>query len=166
MKELLTQLAKYNIWANDKFISLLLKQDESLIDTEIVSSFSSIRKTVYHMWSAEDIWLQRLSLVEQPIWAESRFEGDFATACEKWSEASKGLLSFIERQYDDRALEHVLQYYNLKKQHMKLPVYVALTQVLNHGTYHRGQLITMLRQCGVKKVPSTDFFVFKGKQKK
>lgn len=160
MKILLQQYAKYNIWANNKFITVLQKLDGEQLDMEIVSSFPTIRKTVYHMWSAEDIWLQRLALVEQPVWAEGVFEGDFAEAIAKWQMASKGLLNFIDQQFDDKAFEHVLQYYNLKKQSFKVPVYAGLMQVLNHATYHRGQLVTMLRQAGVKKIPQTDFHVF------
>lgn len=165
MKELLTELAKYNIWANKLFIKALLKLDDELLEQEMVSSFPTIRKTVSHMWSAEDIWLQRLALTEQPVWAERAFEGDFQEMCERWEGTSKGLLDFVERQYSEHAFEHVLQYYNLKKQSAKVPVYVALTQVLNHGTYHRGQLVTMMRQVGVKKVPASDFHIFKTKGK-
>jgi uncharacterized damage-inducible protein DinB len=32
--------------------------------------------------------------------------------------------------------------------------------VLNHGTYHRGQLVNMLRQLGIEKIPQTDFIVW------
>lgn len=163
MKELLLKLARYNIWANKRMIDIMLKMSEEQLDKEIESSFPSVRKTVYHLWGAEDIWLQRLQLKEQPVWAGTNFEGSFAEACEKWAKASEGLLAFIEKQYDDTALQHVLQYYNLKKQSMKMPVYVCLTQVLNHGSYHRGQLVTMFRQLGVKKIPSTDFHTFMNK---
>ena len=31
---------------------------------------------------------------------------------------------------------------------------------MNHGTYHRGQLITMLRQTGVTNLPATDLIVY------
>lgn len=160
MKELLTKLARYNIWANRKLINVLEQLDDEQLDREIVSSFPSIRKTVYHMWSAEYIWIQRLELVEKPIWIQDSYEGSFAEVIEKWQECSAGLLAFIEKQYNDDAFSHVMQYYNLKKQSVKLEVSTGLIQVLNHATYHRGQLITMFRQAGVKKIPSTDFYLF------
>ncbi|HEY9177304.1 MAG TPA: DinB family protein [Flavipsychrobacter sp.] len=160
MKELLQQLARYNIWANKQFADILLKADDEILDREITSSFPSIRTTVYHMWSAEDIWLQRLQLVEQPVWAQSVFNGNFDEAVRKWQEASNELLAFVERQYNDEAFRHVLQYYNLKKVSFKVPVYAVLTQVFNHATYHRGQLVTMMRQAGIKKIPGTDFHLF------
>jgi uncharacterized damage-inducible protein DinB len=160
MKDLLQQMARYNIWANKQFIDILLKMNDEILDKEINSSFPSIRATIYHMWSAEDIWLQRLLLVEQPVWAQSVFEGSFKEAVNKWQETSKALLAFVERQYNDDAFRHVLQYYNLKKVSFKLPVYVVLMQVFNHATYHRGQLVTMMRQAEIKKIPGTDFHTF------
>ena len=36
-------------------------------------------------------------------------------------------------------------------------IYQMLVHVFNHSTYHRGQLINMLRQLGIEKVPTTDF---------
>ena len=30
-------------------------------------------------------------------------------------------------------------------------------QVFNHVAYHRGQLVNMLRQLGLEKIPPTDF---------
>ncbi len=160
MKELLQQYARYNIWANKQLIDVLQKLDNEQLDAEIPSSFPSIRKTVYHLWSAEDIWLQRLLLAEQPVWAESVFEGSFDEVLGKWKDTSAALLAFVEKQYNDESFRHILQYYNLKKISFKVPVSTVLMQVFNHATYHRGQLVTMLRQAGVKKIPGTDFHTF------
>ncbi|MGZ3851281.1 MAG: DinB family protein [Flavisolibacter sp.] len=35
-----------------------------------------------------------------------------------------------------------------------------LLHAFNHGTYHRGQLVNMLRQLGVDKIPGTDFIAW------
>ena len=37
--------------------------------------------------------------------------------------------------------------------------YEIVLHVFNHGTYHRGQLVTMLRQAGVDEIPGTDFII-------
>jgi uncharacterized damage-inducible protein DinB len=161
MKELLCRYAQYTIWANKRLIEVLLKLDDSILDAEVNSSFASIRKTVYHIWSAEFVWLQRLELAEHPLWMEHEFKGTFQEACEAWVKTSEALLAFIERQYDDKALEHVFQYYSpFKKENFKRPVHVALLHVFNHSTSHRGQLITLLRQAGVTKIPETDLIAF------
>jgi uncharacterized damage-inducible protein DinB len=62
------------------------------------------------------------------------------------------------------AQEHMFQhefiYLNSKKEQFKQPVYQVLVHIFNHGTYHRGQLVTMLRQLGVEKIPQTDYIVW------
>lgn len=167
MKELLQQYVNYNAWANNELIKVLTNCTAEQLDMNIENSFSSIRKTAYHLWGAEDIWLQRLQLIERPIRTETSFEGGFEEAVRMWQECSQQLINFVDKQYDDAAFEHVVEYYNpVKKQPMKLPVYVVLMQVLNHATYHRGQLITMLRQAGLSKVPATDFMLYKMKKKR
>ena len=65
----------------------------------------------------------------------------------------------------DLSLEHVFQYYNNKKEHFKMPVYQMIHHVFNHGTYHRGQLVNILRQLGVQKVPATDFVIWMRQKK-
>ncbi len=160
MKETLLQLARYNIWANKRIMETMLRLDDAILDQEIASSFPSLRRTAYHMWSAEFIWLQRLQLVENPVWIETVFKGNVQEAFAEWEQVSKSLLQFVERQYNDHSLEHVLQYYNSKKEPFKNPVYSILQHVFNHATYHRGQLVTMLRQAGITKIPATDMIVF------
>jgi len=46
----------------------------------------------------------------------------------------------------------------------KQPVCQMILHVFNHGTYHRGQLVNMLRQLGIEKIPQTDFIVWSRKK--
>ncbi|HRO43177.1 MAG TPA: DinB family protein [Flavipsychrobacter sp.] len=160
MKETLLQYAGYNVWANKRIIEVMMKLDAAQLNKEIVSSFPSLQKTVSHIWSAEFTWLQRLQLAEQPIWAEDGFQGDFKEACVRWQEVSFQLQEFVTRQFNDAAFDHVLQYYTRKSQPYKNKVGDVLLHVFNHSTFHRGQLITMLRQAGVTNIPPTDFIAY------
>jgi uncharacterized damage-inducible protein DinB len=160
MKELLLQYARYNVWANKRIIDVLLKQDEELLDKAIESSFPSIKATVYHMWGAEFIWLQRLQLTEHPVYMPDVFKGTLSEACVDWQKVSQTFISFIERKYDDRALEHVTEYISLGDRLFKNADYLSLHHVFNHATYHRGQLITMMRQSNITPIPNTDFTTF------
>ena len=164
MKELLLQYAAYNVWANKLIIDALLKLEEGAFDKEITSSFPSLRATVYHTWAAEFIWLQRLQLAERPEWVGDDLTKAFGESCEEWQKTSAALVQFVEKQYDDKALQHVLQFYDRKKASHKSPVFQVLQHVFNHSTYHRGQLVTMLRQAGAKEIPGTDFITFARKK--
>lgn len=78
MKELLQQYAAYNIWATKTIIDRISKLPEEKITQEVTSSFSSIYKTVQHMWRAEELWWQRMKLVENPVAQSDSFTGSFA----------------------------------------------------------------------------------------
>lgn len=160
MKETLLRYASYNIWANKRIIDVMLQLGDAQLDEEVMSSFSSIRKTVYHTWSGEYVWLQRLQLADHPVWVESVFEGDFKEACALWQDVSVQMKDFIARQYNDAAFDHVMQYYNRQKQSKKSRVADVLIHAFNHATYHRGQLVTMLRQTGISNIPITDFIAY------
>jgi uncharacterized damage-inducible protein DinB len=60
----------------------------------------------------------------------------------------------------EAAIDHVFQYYNSKKESFKQPVFQVIMHVLNHSTYHRGQIVNMLRQLGIEKIPQTDMIVW------
>lgn len=164
MKELLQQYAQYNVWANKRIIDIMAKLEDGLTNKEVASSFPSLQATVCHTWAAEYIWLQRLQLAEYPRWVGSDFNGTFEEACKNWQQVSAELVQFVDKQYDDRAFQHVLQYYDRAKASHKTPVCHVLQHVFNHSTYHRGQLVTMLRQLDAKDIPATDFIAFARKK--
>ncbi len=59
----------------------------------------------------------------------------------------------------EAALEQEISYINFKSQNWRYPLARMLQHVVNHSTYHRGQVATMLRQLGAAPV-STDFLLF------
>lgn len=159
MKKILEQYASYNLWANQKLTEAILKLPEETVNSPIVSSFSSLRLTLLHILTAESIWWQRIKLVEN---VEMRKDPN-----QSIGEIVQGLLGHsLEweawvKKSTEAGLEHELIYRNSKKEQFKQPVYEILLQVFNHGTYHRGQLVTMLRQLDVSTLPATDFIIFK-----
>jgi len=60
VKELLSNLASYNLWATVRLCDFLKTIPEEELDKEFVSSFPSLRKTLYHAWGAQQIWLMRI----------------------------------------------------------------------------------------------------------
>jgi len=159
MKELMHEYADYNIWANNLVIEAMLKLPENSVTQTINSSFQSLRATTLHCWSAEDIWLQRLMQAENPFWSESIFKGSFEDACSNWQVVSIGVAHYVAN-LDEIGFMANLSYRDMQQNPHTTPVFQILLHVFNHATYHRGQLITMLRQVGETTVPRTDFIVF------
>ncbi|MBK7433590.1 MAG: DinB family protein [Chitinophagaceae bacterium] len=163
MKEVLQQYAAYNVWANQKIFDCLKNLSDGQLNKEIASSFSSVYKTVQHMWVAEEAWWKRLKLVEQIELESMTFEGNFADMVKKLTLQSAQWCDWVNGASETQ-LTHVFAYQNTKREQFKQPVFEMLIHVFNHGTYHRGQLVTMLRQLGVEKIPSTDFIEFSRKK--
>ena len=163
MKQLLQQFAAYNVWANNKIIDCINNLSDEQISREIASSFPSIKKTILHIWDAEAMWWQRLKLSEKIIRPSDEFDGSFAELVKKLDQQSNEWKDWVDNATEIQ-LQHVFAYQNTKKEQFKQPVNEMLLHLFNHGTYHRGQLVTMLRQLAVDKIPATDFIVFSRKK--
>jgi len=159
MKELLKQYAAYNSWANQRIIEIILQLPEEKQQQTIPSSFPSLQATLLHMWDAESAWWQRLKLQERLIMPSENFNGILKDITTGITQLDQQWMDWVSNA-SESAIEHVVQYYNSKKEHFKQPVWQIMMHVINHGTYHRGQLVTMLRQLEVQKIPATDFVVF------
>ncbi|MEO6838162.1 MAG: DinB family protein [Ginsengibacter sp.] len=163
MKELFEQYASYNLWANKILLEKLSSVSPEILFKETGSSFGNIYETVVHLMEVESIWWLRLKMQEN------------VTAPEKDPDKNpqilfKQLLTLSQQWNDwvndanENYFTHVFSYYNSKKEFFKQPVYQMLLHLFNHQTYHRGQIITILRQNGVDKIPPTDFIVFSRKK--
>jgi uncharacterized damage-inducible protein DinB len=158
MKELLQQYATYNIWANKLLTDRIKMLSEEEINREITSSFPSLYKTAQHMWFAEEIWWKRHKLVENIVAESGAFTDSFEELTNQWGKQSALWKDWIDN-CTETQLQHVFAYIKQKEQY-KLPTYQMLLHIFNHATFHRGQLVTMLRNLGVTKIPSTDFSTF------
>jgi len=159
MKQLLQQYAQYNAWANKIIIEQINQLSEEQLYKEIASSFNSIYKTILHLMDVESIWWQRLKLAEHVEWPGKSFSGSFDELSKKLLQLSQQWEEWI-RNANDANITHVFAYQNSKKEQFKQPVYEALLHLFNHQTFHRGQVVTMLRQLGMEKIQATDFIVF------
>ena len=159
MKELLRQYAAYNAWANQKLFDLILSLPEEMHNREVPNSFPSLYKTILHMHDAESIWWQRLKMLERIIVPSETMKGKLPEIVNSLLNQSRQWEEWVGNA-SDLAIEHVCQYQNSKREHFKQPVYQMILQVLNHDSYHRGQLVTMLRQLNIEKIPQTDYIVW------
>ena len=164
MKELLLQFSAYNIWANELLLAVINKLPEEKQKQVVPSSFDSLFKTVLHIWDAESIWWQRLKLQERIIAPSENFSGSMVDITTGLLQQNQQWQAWINNA-QERMLEHVFQYQNSKREQFKQPVYQMLLHLFNHGTYHRGQLVNILRQLEISSIPQTDFIVWSRKKK-
>ena len=156
----LLRYTTYNLWANDKILSLIKsRMTNELLDKEINSSFPSLRKTIYQIWDAEYHWLRRLNGESLLDWPSKNFNGEFSLAIEKILSIDKDFILYTENLSEEKA-SSPFTYKNIEGKTFTNPVWESVMHCMNHSTYHRGQAVTMLRQLGVTEIPSTDFISF------
>ena len=153
-KEILLNYIRYNVWANNRIAEILNQLDDAKLDMEMSSSFSSIRKTVFHIWDAEHIWLHRLKGVSLQFGYTSTLpEG---TPITEFAKHSEHFLEFILSQKDDFFTAST-DYKNIKGEDFSSLNAEIIMHCMNHSTFHRGQIITMIRETGWKdSLSSTD----------
>jgi len=144
----------FNEWANAKFAETLRKVDDAVYFAAAKSSFASIAKTVIHIWGAQHVWLRRMegeSLVAFPV----RNENNKDEALDGLVQSSTDIVRFAASK-DAEFLSTVYAYKSLKGDPFEDPYEDTLFHVVNHGAYHRGQIVTLLREAGIATLPATD----------
>lgn len=163
MKEICKQYAAYNLWANQKIMNAVLQLTPEQQHFELPGSFGSIYKTTLHMWQTEHSWWQRMKLLEPVLLTSDTVEQSMVEVCNNLLAQTKQWVDWVDGA-SQLLLEHVFAYQNSKRERFKQPLYEMLMHVFNHGTYHRGQLVNMLRQLGVQKIEPTDFILWTRKK--
>ncbi|TAK40655.1 MAG: DNA polymerase [Saprospiraceae bacterium] len=159
MKRTWTNLARYNCWANERLTAVISELPEPVANQEIVSSFPSVKLTLLHIWDAELLWLKRLQGVSLPCFPSADFSGNTAEACENVVATSREFQAFVEVQ-PEAFFQKTLSFKTMSFGAQQQRAFEIIQHCLNHSTYHRGQLVTMTRQLGLEKIPSTDFIYF------
>ncbi len=162
---MLLQIANHRRWAIKLLMAKLEEVPEEVLTKNMESSFGSIYKTLFHIASADNTWWQRIQLQEHIAPLSTELENDFGKLKEVMLKMSDQWVDWISNSGEAK-LQHVMEYRNSKKEAFKQPVYEILLHIFNHHTYHHGQIICMLRQQHVGKLPATDFIAFTRKTKK
>jgi len=154
LKKIMSNYADYNLWVNQQFVNWLSPKSDELLYAEVPSSFSTIMKTLDHIWSTEEYWF---SVISETVPTEKKAENELSRdqIFEGLLNASAKLKQFI----------HSLSEEDLVKEvkitnpwfECELPISEYLIQVINHGTYHRGQIVTMGRNIGITDASNTDY---------
>jgi uncharacterized damage-inducible protein DinB len=146
----------FNFWANEININWLKSKPLDLLEQPFPSSFPSLRETLLHIWSAEDVWLQRLQGHAPTQFVAATFTGSSLELMDNLLRNSAAFRDFIgsrEPDYFAQKIEYV---------HRDGKIYHQFTteiiqHCMQHGTYHRGQIVTIARNLGLTDPPKQDY---------
>lgn len=157
-KNFFLELADYTIWVNNKVIDWLYQINEEQWEQHINSSFSSIKQTTLHIVSAEKIWIDFWKNTPHPVFLFGEFKGTKNDLIDMWKKISSDLKNLIENYPEDKYLQQV--HFKFKEQEWQMEFWQTFSHCINHATYHRGQLVTLLRQAGFTNLSSTDLATY------
>jgi uncharacterized damage-inducible protein DinB len=152
------RLFRYTEWANAKVIAAARTLAPEQQHKTINSSFTSVVATLAHITLAEWVWLRRWkgeSPTAQPVWADG---ASLADVERELTLVENERHEFLET-LSDQDLTRAVDYRSLKGDPFTQFLGDLFVHVVNHSTYHRGQVVTLIRQCGGTP-PSTDFLLF------
>jgi uncharacterized damage-inducible protein DinB len=159
MLEHLNNLAAYNTWANLKIKQFAAEAGEDRNRMEQVSSFSSIQKTIIHILNAQTIWYQRLHGNSPLVWPDKEHPSDTLAICDQLIENSRAFEKYTGGLKPGDELGQI-NYLTIKGDRFTNTVTEIICHLMNHGTFHRGQLITLFRGAGMISLSSTDLISF------
>lgn len=144
-------LFDYNAWANQRSLDAAAQLSDEQFVQPLGSSFSSVRDTLVHICSGEWVWLERCSGRTPSAFPDLSSIQAIPDLRAHWAPQAEQLLEFIQG-LTQSDLDRVMEYKTFNFGVYKNPMWQSLQHLANHGTYHRGQVTTMLRQLGAKPI--------------
>ncbi len=153
--EHLIEKLQYNLWANQRFGAWLAELPEGMYDEKVANSFPSLRATWNHIQKAETGWWNKMRSEKGDVFPDF----DDSETCEhqvkELIRQSVTLLNYCSA-FSILDWEAEVKYLIGSKEYSPNRRQIV-EHILNHSTYHRGQLITIANQLGLSGLPSTDF---------
>ena len=154
----LLELYAYNRWANERTLAAAAGLTAEQYARTLPGSFPSLRATLQHILEAEAIWL-------------SRWQGDPLGHLPDLSECTH--VDALRARWEAHWVEQARFLGALGEGEPRRPVAIrtrsgvetvqplgdTMRHLVNHSTYHRGQVTTLTRQLGGTPA-STDFFTY------
>jgi uncharacterized damage-inducible protein DinB len=149
--EEICQLFDYNAWANERSLQAAAQLSDEQFVKPLGSSFSSVRDTLVHICSGEWVWMERCRGHSPSAFPDLSSIQTASALRSHWTPQAERLLALL-RGLTQSDLDRIMEYKTFKFGVYQNPVWQALQHLANHGTYHRGQVTTMLRQLGATPV--------------
>ena len=151
-------LHAYNAWANNRLFDALEAMSADQYRQDMKASHGSIHNTLVHMVGAEKIWLERWKGLPTEPFLKSDDVASLSGLKSLWEEIGHDTAQWLGGM-NDKKLQETFAMKTLKGETFTHQYWQAFQHLINHSTFHRGQVITMMRQLGVKP-PATDLIIF------
>ena len=152
-------LLDYHYWARDRMFDSVALLTPEQYTRDLGSSFKSVRDTVVHTYGAEWIWYSRWTGSSPTTAPDPKAFPDVQAIRDAWKLQGEKTKLFVGTA-GDANLARVFKYRTLAGQPAESVFWHMVQHIVNHATYHRGQVTTMLRQLGAPAPQSQDLIAF------
>lgn len=152
-------LLDYHYWARDRMLAAVAALTKDEYERDLGNSFPSVRDTVNHIYLAEWVWHTRWLGASPNTFPPKDELPDLATLRARWAEREPAVRSFVAS-LSNAGIERSYEYKLFSGAAGTSRFWEMLVHVVNHATYHRGQVTTLLRQLGAKPPESMDMIAF------
>lgn len=142
-------------WADEIMLAALLKVPSDRVNANTGSSFRTMLDTLNHVYLAELVWFKRIQGEHKRL-AELESPADATALAQAWTDMHKSWLDWAASMEDWLG---PFTFRNNAGGESTMPYWQIVMHVINHGSYHRGQFATMLRQAGIVP-PATDLLIY------
>jgi len=149
--EAMVELYEYNAWADRRALEAACHLSKEQFTKPLGSSFPSVRDTLGHICGVEWLWLERFEGRSPSAIPDVKEFDDIEGLKARWTNFEPTLLNFVRSLTEDD-LQRVMEYKTMKYGTYRNPLWQSMLHLVNHGTYHRGQITTMLRQLGAEPI--------------
>ena len=152
------ELFDFNWWARDRQLAVCAPLTPEQLLQSVGGSFASVRDTLAHLVAAEWLYLERWQGRSPTAMPPAAEFPTLDSIRERWR-GIEVLLRSVLAGLDDHQLARPITYTNMCGQTRTLLLWQMMYHLLNHQSYHRGQVTTQLRLLGAVP-PAVDFYVF------
>jgi len=147
MLDEIRELFAYNRWANRRTLDAVSALSEEARNREVGGSFGSLHKTLIHAIGAEWVWLRRWQGTSPLAMPDEWSSVDLQELRRLWSDVEAEQAAHLAALTADQVAT-VVRYRNFAGHEYEAPFVQLARHVVNHATYHRGQVTLLLRQLG------------------
>jgi uncharacterized damage-inducible protein DinB len=155
----LQTMIDYHYWARDRLLEALEPLTAEQYNRDLGNSFKSIRDTVTHLYAAEWAWYERWHGVSPSALLTADRFADLAALRRAWIEHEGKMRAFVGGLSADD-VGRVIEFRLLNGTAGASPIWQMIQHVVNHASYHRGQITTMLRQLGSAPAKPMDMIAY------
>ena len=151
-QNIFTRLLRYNLWANKRLTSWLATIDQDILYTPTGSSFGTIDRTIQHILSAQIYWYAIISKGQINEFNQPERENAVEQVMADLIHSSQLLVDNFSIFSEEQLIEIIRASDSTQSR------YEYILHLINHGSYHRGQIVTMGRALRIKgEIPVTDY---------